>query len=104
MQMKPLRPSPGPILRYLAQLEPNQAQGVHMALQDLFAQPEGKILMELLEKSIQDRLIPEAAPAGALGDREAQRFIVSDLQQIVRGPDAYQPVRRRGDTPSRTDL
>jgi len=89
MNLKPLRPHNGPILAYLAQLSAEEKMRVEAAIKTLLDTDEGSILMDLLDKAVQDRNVPLGAPSGALEDLNAQRFLVSDLLQITRPKNAY---------------
>jgi hypothetical protein len=83
----PLRHSePGPILGYLTQLRaanPKLAEQTIAAVRALLRTQDGAILLDLLDKSTVQALVPILADPRALEARNAQGFIVSDLRRIV---------------------
>jgi hypothetical protein len=99
-------PEPGPLLRYHAWLharDPQLAKELAMSLQAHLRTDGGAILLELLEKSIQLSLSEILGDARALEARNAQGFILTDLQRIASGEyeqilaakdDAANPRRR----------
>lgn len=90
----PLRlPKPGPLLEYHAWLHgknPELAKQAIFAVRDALKTPGGAILLEMLEKAI------ALSPSEILGDsraleaRNAQGFILTDLQRIAS--DEYEKV------------
>ena len=89
MELKPLRPKPGPVLSYLENLPIQIRAKVEASVVSILETDDGVILLNLLEKAVQDRQVSIGAPPGALEDLNAQRILVSDLQQIVRPENAY---------------
>lgn len=83
----PLRlPEPGPLLAYISWLskhDPNMVQEINRAVRECLNTPSGRILLELLDKSL------EKTPTGILEDhralaaRNAQCFIASDFRRIL---------------------
>lgn len=91
MTLPKLRPDTGPILRYLSQLPDRDRAEAMEAVNAAFSTPAGTIVMDLLEKAIQDRSVPIDGNMRALEYLNAQRFIVSDFQQILRPANEYVP-------------
>lgn len=88
--MLPNRQSkPGPVIDYLRELAnhgdeniKDKARSAVHAVGAVLATPEGRILLELLEKSTLENYLPPSADERALSARNAQRFIVLDLRRI----------------------
>lgn len=81
-------PTPGPILQYHAWLhgnDPRLAEKVHYELRHLLQSPGGATLLEILEKSISLSLCEILGDPRALEARNAQGFILTDLQRIASG-------------------
>ena len=88
---------PGPIIEYLSKLRDvaqrfGGARGKDMlvqvdeteeAVRRVLLSEDGRVLMDLLEKSIDCRLHDVSENSGALGATMAQRFIASDLNRIA---------------------
>lgn len=81
--MKPLQPDAGPVLRYLQCLPQKERAQVQAAVRSLLQQPDGAILLELLQKSVIERTVPITGDQRALDALNAQRFIVSDLKRLT---------------------
>jgi hypothetical protein len=94
--VKPLRPDSGPLIGYLREIDQTEAQQVRETIRALLNTPDGAILMELLEKSLTLRVVPLIADPRAYEYLNAQRFIATDLQQIVSETDAYQSPKHAG--------
>jgi hypothetical protein len=85
--------SPGPILQYHAWLHsknPALAEKVHVELRNLLQGPGGAMLLEVLEKSVQLSLSEVLGDPRALEARNAQGFILTDLQRIAS--DEYEQI------------
>ena len=79
-------PAPGPILLYHAWLhekDPNLAERVHYELHHMLRTPAGAMLLETLEKAITLSLCEILGDERALAARNAQGFILTDLQRIA---------------------
>jgi hypothetical protein len=85
---------PGPILTYLARVRnaakdeetrylADMADHTLAAVKAMLQTPEGRIFMDLLEKSTQLSLTPILSDERALAARNAQGFITSDLRRIM---------------------
>ena len=102
--MLPLRFSePGPVLNYLSWLRSFDAKAADRtiaAIRSLFATPDGAILLDLLEKSTKDFIVPVLADPRALEARNAQCFIPLDLRRI-QSDETEQLLQRQTDTTSR---
>lgn len=86
-------PQPGPILQYHAWLhakDPAMAEYVHGELKAMLRTPGGSMLLEILEKSVQLLLTDILADERALAARNAQGFILTDLQRIAS--DEYEKI------------
>ncbi|MGL6210513.1 MAG: hypothetical protein ACRC14_11865 [Paracoccaceae bacterium] len=85
--MLPLRlPEPGPLLKYvqwLISIDKNKGRDTARALHALLNSPNGAILLDLLQKSIEMSPIPISENVSALGARNAQAFIVADLRRLA---------------------
>lgn len=89
MALKPLRPNNGPILDYLANVAQNERADILARVQAVLETPDGAILMELLENAVTLRQTNLGLDPRASEYAMAQRFIVSDLQLIVRTERGY---------------
>jgi len=81
-----LLPEPGPLLTYLAKvyaIDKEKHRDVMEAVRAALSTPEGAILMELLQKSIELSPIPISDDGRALSARNAQAFIAHDLRRIL---------------------
>jgi hypothetical protein len=83
----PLRLSkPGPILEYIEWLsgadEPTAIETAR-AIKAMLKTPEGAILLDLLQKSLEMRVLPMGSVHSALAERNAQCFILSDLRRLL---------------------
>lgn len=87
MHHLPLRlPQPGPLLEYLQWLhgvDPDKATDVRNAVRTALTTPEGRMLLELLEKSVEFAAVPVLEDPRALAAKNAQAFIAHDLRRIV---------------------
>ena len=90
LNLKPLRPNNGPILHYLANLEPGERAEVERTVRRILNSDDGAILMELLEISVDARLTPLDTDPRASEYAMVWRFLVSDLKLIARTESAYQ--------------
>jgi hypothetical protein len=88
--LKPLRPRKGPVLDYLDNLSDDERADVVHRVRRLLTEGDGAILLELLEKSVDDRLVPLDADPRASEYAMVWRFLVSDLKLIARTESAYQ--------------
>jgi hypothetical protein len=83
----PLRLSEaGPILDYLRVLfatDRDLCIATATAVQSVLSQTDGRILLDLLEKSVLMTQLPVLADDRALLARNAQAFILSDLRRIA---------------------
>ncbi len=105
MLPRPL-PERGPILLYLSRLfasERREDKDAHdMAVQAVRAAlsgDAGRILLELLEVSINSGPMPAATETRALGERNAQEFILSDLRRLLTN-EPEQLAQRQADASS----
>lgn len=100
----PLRLSePGPLLNYLTwlrQSDPKAADKTVAAIRAALSTPDGAILLDLLEKSTKDLLVPILADPRALEARNAQSFIPLDLRRIL-SDETEQLLQRKTDTGTR---
>lgn len=79
-------PAPGPILQYHAWLhgqDPQLAERVLQGIRTALQGPGGPILLEVLEKAISLSLSEILGDERALAARNAQGFILTDLQRIA---------------------
>lgn len=87
MHYLPLRlPKPGPLLEYLQWLHSKdvaKATETRQAIRKALNTPDGRILLELLEKSIEFAAMPILDDPRALAAKNAQAFIAHDLRRIV---------------------
>lgn len=76
----------GPILEYLNWLldhdEPASIETAR-AIKTMLKTPEGAILLDLLQKSLEMRVLPMGSDHSALAERNAQCFILSDLRRLL---------------------
>lgn len=86
-------PAPGPLLRYhtwLHQMDPAKAEWALLEIRRILKEPGGVILLDMLAKSV------ALTPSEILGDeralaaRNAQAFILTDLQRIAS--DEYERI------------
>jgi hypothetical protein len=86
-------PAVGPILRYHAWLhgrDPKLAEKVLHDIRNMLQGPGGATLLEVLEKAIQLSLCEILGDPRALEARNAQGFILTDLQRIAS--DEYERI------------
>lgn len=106
MSLPRLLNEPGPILTYLSrlrQVDSARADATIGAIRSLLSQPDGAILLDLLEKSTTLLVTPILADDRALFARNAQAILASDLRRImsdeheqVSGQDAEKRPGRSG--------
>lgn len=106
MSLPRLLNEPGPVLTYLSklkQIDPARADATIGAVRALLSQPDGAILLDLLEKSTTLLVTPILADDRALFARNAQAILASDLRRItsdeheqVSGKDAEKRPGRSG--------
>lgn len=89
MKLKTRRPEPGPILSYISLLPTHEQNELRARVTDLLTNGDGAILLDLLTKSIRDRVVPVLSDPRASEYLNAQRLILTDLEQIVRSEDDY---------------
>lgn len=83
----------GPILAYhswLARSNPQLAENMILQLRNFLREDGGAILLEVLEKSVQLSLCEILGDERALAARNAQGFILTDLQRIAS--DEYEKI------------
>lgn len=77
---------PGPLLEYLSWLmvsNPRSASDTAAAIREMVASPNGRIFMDLLEKSVETRPNQISESVSALLARNAQAFILADLRRLA---------------------
>jgi hypothetical protein len=77
---------PGPLLAYIMSLEKmdaRKASDVRSAVRAALSTPDGRMLMELLEKATISTPTKILADPRALAARNSQAFIASDLRRIL---------------------
>jgi hypothetical protein len=77
---------PGPVLTYLSklrQVDPSLWEKTRQALRFLLETQDGAMLLDLLEKSTVQNVLPILADPRALEARNAQSLIARDLRRIV---------------------
>jgi hypothetical protein len=99
------QPEPGPLLIYIESLPPEIARNTLTAVRALLQTAEGRILMDLMDKSTKDRIPRLFCDPRALDARHAQSFIAADLRRIAdeteyvdarpKSRDVEQPRSRR---------
>lgn len=94
----------GPLIRYLETLAASERYRIDgleavNAIKVIFATPEGKTLLELMQKSIVDQVVPTSENTSALAARNAQAFIAHDLRRIVSNELDALFERHEGDEP-----
>ena len=87
--LKPLRPRNGPILDYIANLAPDDQTEIKHRIRALLTEGDGVMLMELLENSVDARLVDIREDPRASEYAMVWRFLVSDLKLIARTENAY---------------
>jgi hypothetical protein len=101
LNLKPMLPRKGPILEYIERLSDADQQELTYRLRQLLNDGDGAILMELLDKSVNERLYDLASDPRASEYAMAWRYLVSDLQLIARTENAYLSPMARGSSQAR---
>jgi hypothetical protein len=78
----------GPLIQYLKTLAlsdgyKTEAREAVEAIKEMLATPQGKILLDLMQKAVIERLVPTTENSSALACRNAQAFIAHDLRRIM---------------------
>lgn len=94
-------PHQGPVLEYLDALPEADRTAIVMTLRRFLSQGEGDMLLELLDKSVNARMVSLTQDTRAFEYAMAWRYLVSDLQLIARTSDAYQSPLARGSSQAR---
>lgn len=77
---------PGPIIRYLLalrEIDKEKHDGAVEAVRKALSGTEGRILLDLLDKSTLEVIHPSDANSSALAASNAQSFIASDLRRLM---------------------
>ena len=100
MSLPLLHNDPGPILTYLERLRrlgaDDHVDQVFAAVRTILSTDDGRMLLDLLEKSTSLLLTPVISDERALFARNAQAFIASDLRRILSNEREILEQRREG--------